>query len=137
VLSFVLEVLFLFYLFILFLWDCGIRWSISVIVFRRYIPLASNSYFSAWAAAFEDFDSISRSHCKGFIVTLLSVRWCQRSVISSWPSFNVHYCTISTHSSVTGHKALRREEFIGLSQVTLATEEMDRNFRRLRRCHHC
>jgi hypothetical protein len=46
------------------------------------------------------------------------------------------YCTISTNSSVTGHRALRREEFIDLSQVTLATEEMDRNFRRLRHCHY-
>jgi hypothetical protein len=60
-----------------------------------------------------------------------------RRAFPYWPSRWMSYCTISTHSSVTGHKALRREEFIGLSQVTLATEEMDRNFRRLRHCHHC
>jgi hypothetical protein len=47
--------------------------------------------------------------------------------------YHYEYCTISTNSSVTGHKALRREEFVDLSQVTLAAEEMGRNFRRLRR----
>ena len=38
------------------------------------------------------------------------------------------YCTISTNSLVTGHKALQREKFVLLSQVTFSSEDCDTPF---------
>jgi hypothetical protein len=40
------------------------------------------------------------------------------------------YCIISTNSSVTGHRDFRKEDFVDLSHITMATEEMDIIFRR-------
>ena len=60
----------------------------------------------------------------------------ESTALEQWDPANLGlgmYCTISTNSSVTGHSDPRREDFNDLSQVTTAIEEMDRNFRCLRR----
>jgi len=43
----------------------------------------------------------------------------------SWYVSGVKYCTISTNSSVTGHKAFWSEELVLLSQVTSPSEACD------------
>ncbi|KIM79518.1 hypothetical protein PILCRDRAFT_823438 [Piloderma croceum F 1598] len=121
-----------------FLWSCAAKTSVAhspkqnvcnIDVSTRCVGPASAK---PWAEPIQAIQlvcprcSASLSTRRLLCVTVRPILW------RNWP-MACRY--ISTNSSVTGHSDPRREDLGDLSQVTMAIEEMDRNFQRLA-AHH-